>query len=209
MQSLKGTAASRVVLFLSDSRPPYSVTEIAAHSQVSAATASKVVSLLEREALVVKEERGTVSDVLWADLIRRWTQDYAVLRSNVSSGYLEPRGVSALVEKLRSANLKYALSGTLASATSVAPARLALLYTPDADLAATKLGLRHVDVGANVIVLEPFDDVVFFRTRSQDGLVTAALSQVAADLLTSPGRGPTEGEELLQWMSANEDEWRN
>ena len=35
-----------------------------------------------------------------------------------------------------------------------------------------------------------------------------ALSQVAADLLTSPGRGPAEAESLLEWMRANETEWR-
>ena len=40
------------------------------------------------------------------------------------------------------------------------------------------------------------------------GVWYAAPSQVAADLLTSPGRGPAEGEELIQWMQANEEAWR-
>lgn len=42
----------------------------------------------------------------------------------------------------------------------------------------------------------------------RDGVWYAAPSQVAADLLTSPGRGPAEGEELIGWMMSNEDKWR-
>ena len=36
----------------------------------------------------------------------------------------------------------------------------------------------------------------------------AALGQVAADLLTSPGRGPDEAEALIDWMQQNEGAWR-
>jgi hypothetical protein len=49
---------------------------------------------------------------------------------------------------------------------------------------------------------------VFERTSQRDGLSYAAPAQVAADLLTSPGRGPQEGEELIAWMRAHEDDWR-
>jgi hypothetical protein len=38
--------------------------------------------------------------------------------------------------------------------------------------------------------------------------VTASPSQVAVDLLTGPGREPSEGEELLLWMKGNEAAWR-
>lgn len=42
----------------------------------------------------------------------------------------------------------------------------------------------------------------------RDGVWYAAPSQIAADLLTSPGRGPAEGEELIEWMFAHEGAWR-
>jgi hypothetical protein len=35
-----------------------------------------------------------------------------------------------------------------------------------------------------------------------------APSQAVADLLTGPGRNPSEGEELLDWMRKNEGVWR-
>jgi len=56
--------------------------------------------------------------------------------------------------------------------------------------------------------VEPFAPAQMERTAVRGGLRCAALSQVAADLLTSPGRGPSEAEALLEWMQANESEWR-
>ena len=49
---------------------------------------------------------------------------------------------------------------------------------------------------------------MFERTLLRDELVTASPTQVAVDLLTGPGREPSEGEELLEWMKENEDVWR-
>jgi len=37
----------------------------------------------------------------------------------------------------------------------------------------------------------------------------AAPSQVAVDLLTNPGRGPAEGEELIDWMRSHEEVFEN
>jgi hypothetical protein len=41
-----------------------------------------------------------------------------------------------------------------------------------------------------------------------DGVMYAAPSQVAVDLLTGPGRSPAEGQALLDWMESNEPAWR-
>jgi hypothetical protein len=60
-----------------------------------------------------------------------------------------------------------------------------------------------------VILAEPFDPVAYERTWEQDGVTFDALSQIAADLLTSPGRGPAEADELVGWMAENEDTWRS
>jgi hypothetical protein len=83
-----------------------------------------------------------------------------------------------------------------------------VVYVDDALKAADELKLRPADAGANVLLVEPFDEVVFERTLLRDALVTASPTQVAADLLTGPGREPSEGEELLDWMTENEGVWR-
>lgn len=51
-------------------------------------------------------------------------------------------------------------------------------------------------------------DVVFERSTVDDGVVYAAPSQTAVDLLTAPGRGPSEAGAVLDWMESNESEWR-
>ncbi|MCP3934786.1 MAG: hypothetical protein GY708_05370 [Actinomycetia bacterium] len=42
----------------------------------------------------------------------------------------------------------------------------------------------------------------------RDGLRCVTPSQLAVDLLTGPGREPSQGEEMLAWMKDNEDVWR-
>jgi hypothetical protein len=209
--SLKGPAAGRVVRALCDFQPPYGILELAGGAHTPAASVSRIVDLVDREGLLRRAPRGAVLDVKVPDLIRRWTQDYGLSRSNTISAVLEPRGLDALLKKLKGVDWPYAVTGTLAART-VAPyaaARLGVVYVQQSAQAAVHLGLRPVDAGANVLLATPFDPVVFDRTKTVEGVTYAALSQVAADLLTSPGRGPAEGEELLQWMEEHEHEWRH
>ncbi|MFA5889335.1 MAG: hypothetical protein WDA27_00030 [Actinomycetota bacterium] len=211
LRSLKGPTAGRAVRALCDFRPPYGVRELAELSRTPVASVSRVVELLDREAIVIREGRGPIESVDWPGLIRRWVQDYAFTRSSRTQTFLAPRGSQALLERLREFGMAYSVTGSFAAVqlAAVAPARLAALYVTSISDAAKKLDLRPADTGANVILAEPFDDVVFERTAMRDGLTYAAASQVAADLLTSPGRGPAEGDALITWMEQNEDVWRS
>ena len=132
--SLKGRAAARVVRALCDFRPPYSTGELAKRSGASLATTSRVVTLLDREAILTREGRGTVTDLAWVELIERWTQDYSVLKANTARSFIEPRGLDVLRKKLSETTAQYAVTGSLAGQipTSVAPARLAMIYARDA-----------------------------------------------------------------------------
>ena len=210
LRSLRGRGASRAVRALIDFRPPYGVRELASRAQVSPATLSRVIDLLERDAVLTKDDRGGVADLDWAAAIRRWSQDYELRRSNAVTSYLDPRGLSAFAKKLSTARLRYAVTTSLAAQrfAPIASTRTAVAYVEDALKAADRLELRPADAGANVLLVEPFDEVVFERTMLRDELITAAPSQVAADLLTGPGREPSEGEELVDWMKGNEDVWR-
>ena len=210
-RTLKGAKAGRVVRALCDFEPPIGVRELAGRSGVDPGYVSRVFTLLEREDLIRRESRGPVTDVDWQALIRRWTEDYSLFGSNRTGYYLEPRGLGSLLRKLRDSDLRYAVTGSLGSASvaPVAPARLAVLFVDDTEEAAERLALRPAEAGANVILAEPFDPVVYERCREQEGVSYVALSQNAADLLTSPGRGPNEAEELMGWMAENEDAWRS
>ncbi len=209
-RTLKGAKAGRVVRALCDFAPPVGVRELAGRAEIDPGYASRVLALLEKEDLIRRERRGPVTDVDWRALIRRWTEDYSLFGSNRTATCLEPRGPGSLLRRLRGSDLRYAATGSLGSASvaPIAPARLAVLFVDDLEDAAGLLGLRPAEAGANVILAEPFDPVVYERRREHEELSYAALSQNAADLLTSPGRGPSEAEELMDWMEENEDAWR-
>lgn len=211
LRSLKGPTAGRVVRALCDFRPPFGVEQLAVRSGTSLGSVSRVFAFLDPEGLIAREPRGPVTDVKWADLIRRWAEDYAFAKTNTTRAFLEPRGLPALLDKLKSIPLEYAVTGSLASSqvAPIASPRLATVYVDEIERAATELHLRAAETGANVILAEPFDRVVFERTWERDGVTYAALSQVAVDLLTGPGRGPSEGEALLRWMHEYESAWRS
>lgn len=210
LASLKGPAAARVVRALCDVKPPYGVRKLAEIASTPPASVSRVVSLLRREALVESGSRGEVLSVDWAALIKRWTQDYQFVSSNEVTTYLDPRGVPSLLQKLARMRGGFVVTGSVAASrrAPIAAVRLAAIYVEEPAEAAEALGLRVAEAGGNVMLVRPLDGVAFERTSTEDGVEYAALSHVAADLLTSPGRAPAEGEELLEWMKKNTDAWR-
>lgn len=210
LKSLRGKGAARAVRALVDFRPPYGIRELAERSSASASTLSRVADLLEGDGLLGRDPRGSITDVDWAGTLRRWTQDYDVQARNDLTAWLAPRGLESLKGALRSSGLRYALTGSLAAneIARYAPARLGMVYVDSVTEAAEALDLRAVEAGTNVWLLAPFDDVVYERMQERDGLTLVNPSQLAADLLTSPGRSPSEGEELLRWMNGNLDVWR-
>lgn len=209
LRSLRGRGAARAMRAIIDTRPPYGVRELAQSTSASAPTLSRVLDLLEREAIVTRV-RGAVSTVDWQAAIRRWAEDYDQTDSNTPTTVLEPRGLPALENKLRAMKFPYAATGALAAQRfdPIAPARVAAIYVADPGQAIDLLDLRETEAGANVVLLEPLDLVVFDRTVERDGLRCVAPSQLAVDLLTGPGREPSQGEEMLPWMERNEHVWR-
>jgi hypothetical protein len=209
-RTLRGPKTGRLVRALVDRREPPKVRELAAATKLDAGYVSRVLAFLDAEALVTRTGYGRMQGVDWPALLRRWAQEAPLESRGETRACLEPRGLEQLISRLAKSEERYAITGTLAAAAfaPLAPARLAAIWIRDASGAATRLGLRPTESGANVLLLEPTDDVVFEGATQRDGVWYAGPSQVAADLLTSPGRGPAEAEELIAWMQANEEAWR-
>jgi len=210
LRSLKGPAAGRAVRALCDLKPPFRVRELALRAQVPLATLARVIDLLVRDALVERDPTGAVLRVDWEKTIRRWAEDYSLARSNHVRTFLDPRGLPALREKLARLRSVYAVTGSLAAAmvAPIAAPRLAQIYVQDTQAAADTLELRATEAGANAMLVEPYDDVVFERGSRQEGIVCAAWPQVAVDLMTGPGTGPKEADALLAWMAEPGNVWR-
>lgn len=210
--TLQGPPAARVVRALVDCSSPVSVPELVHRSGASTGATYRVVEFLEREGLIERQARGRVVAVQWRRILERWSEDYGFQQSNTVISYLQPRGIAALADDLRgSSGLPYALTGSLAAErlAPYAPPRLAMLYAKDPREVVERLDLRAVDGGANVLVAGTDYDVVFDRTVEDGGLRFVAPSQTAVDLLTAPGRGPAEGQALLDWMQTHEADWQH
>ena len=123
---------------------------------------------------------------------------------------LDPRGLPALTLRLGTSSLRYAVTGTLGvlEFALVAAAHLAVVHVGDVHAAVSAFDLRIAERGVNVMLIEPEDEWVFEGHALRNGLSAVAISQAAADLLTSPGRGPAEAEALIAWMRENERAWR-
>jgi hypothetical protein len=210
--SLKGLPAAKLVRALADFVPPYSVADLADLAGASVGAAYRLSDYLVGEGLLTRGERGPITEVDWPELLRRWAAEARYLDTSTTRGFIEPRGLNSLVEKLgkQPPSQRYAVSGSLATQpyAPYAEARLALIYADDPVRFASDLGLRSVETGANVILATPRSSVVFERTSTWRDITIVAPSQAVADLLGGPGRNPAEGEYLLDWMKEHLDAWR-
>jgi hypothetical protein len=214
LKSLKGPGAARVVRALLDVEPPFGVRALAELAEVGAATSSRVLELLVREDLLARDEDGRVADVRKLSLARRWSADYGLASSNQALPMLAARGIDKVLAGLRKYQGAYAITAEAATrpylprgTAAVAPLALLTIYVPDATAAAETLQLRPVDRGANVVLVEPFDAVVYRGAKVKDQLTYAAPSQVVVDLLTGPGRAPEEGASLIEALAAKDQGW--
>ncbi|MER5419688.1 hypothetical protein [Streptosporangium roseum] len=209
--TLKGAPAAKIVRALLDHDRSWTIRQLVDAADASTGSTYRVIEFLESENLATRNNAGAVAIPNWVALLRRWSEDYGFVRNSRVTRWLAPRGLPNLVERGAGSAVQYAVTGTLAAVewASYAPARSAMIYTTDSEQAAQLWDLRPVDAGANVMLAEPLIDVVFTRTlQTASGLTVAAPTQVAVDLMTGPGRSPSEAEELIEWMIRNESSWR-
>ncbi len=211
--TLKGEPAAKIVRALADFAGPWTIRELVEVSRASTGATYRVVEFLERGGMATRDDDGRINVPDWVQVLRRWSDDYGFVRSNQVTRWIAPRGLPALIDRVASSSgpVRYGMSGTIAAAewAASAPARLATIYVDDASQAAQAWDLRPADAGANVILAQPQYEVVFERSSlNTNGVTVVAPSQVVVDLMTGPGRNPSEAEELLEWMKRNEQSWR-
>lgn len=208
--TIRGAKAARLVRLLADVRPPYGVRELAGAAKLNAGYVSRLLDTLDRDALIERGRRGVVEDVDVDALLRAWAADYDIFKPEVVHTFVAASGAAPALEQLRALSTRTLVTGSFAAVrlAAVAAPSLLAVYCQDVAATARELGLLPADDGANVALLQPFDDVVWARGSMVDGVGYAAPSQVAVDCLSGNGRMPAEGEAVLAWMLENEDQWR-
>lgn len=209
---VRGPKAGRLLRTLVDSRPPYGVRDLAEATGLAPGYVSRLLDALHDDALVERTRRGGIERVDIAGVLRRWAESYDVFKANEATAYLAPQGAAEALSRLTEGPVRadLAVTGSFAAVLlgPVAAPTLLAVYSEEPGALADRLGLLPADVGANVVLLRPFDPIVWERTQERGGMRYVAPSQTVIDCLTGNGRMPSEGEAVLSWMLANESEWR-
>lgn len=176
--------------------------ELAAQALVSPATASQVLTELERLDWVVSRGQGPSKERRLSEpaaLLDAWAKQLALLRPPLLRRYFVP---SVKPEKLAehlgqvfaAHEVSYAISGEVAAQryapflSSVSQVRVRLLVSPAADAAISALGARVVSEGANLVIIDTASPGELLLREQVDGIWLASPVQVYLDLLRGEGR---------------------
>lgn len=215
---LSGAKAGQVIRFLAEVEPPYGVNDLERATGVSRGYISRVLDRLVDEALIERKPRGPVEGVDWPALLRLRGELVDLFAVNTARTYVSPNGARAAIDSIRQSQIadRVVVTGSFAAvavAPVAAPALLVLYLKPQGgrsffDSIADGLGLFPADESPDVVLLEPDSDKIIENPRTVDGLAMVNLPQLVVDCLGGTGRMPSEGEAVLEWMQANEGEWR-
>lgn len=211
---LRGAKVGAVVRVLADAAPPYTGAEIARTANVNEGYLSRVLEKLSDEGLIERESFGPVTGVDWPAMLRRRAQTLDLFRIAGTYRYVARQGARALLENLKDSGSDPppTITGSFAAArlAPVAAPTLLVVYTLTPRELAEELGLLPAEAGADTVLIRPDNEVVFARSKADEGGLTwAAPSQVAIDCLAGSGRMPAEGAAVIEWMRDNESQWRS
>lgn len=204
LRSLYSPKAERILRVLMTSpRKAWKVQELASEADVSLGLASKVKQILKlREWLAPRSKGVRLLDPEAA--LTEWAGEYRYSKhravdfySLVSGSELEKQVALAA----ETSNIRIALTG-FSAAVRYAPAvryRRSMIYCAgEAAAIAQKLDLKQVSSGANLTLIQPYDEGVFYGVEPRDGLPVVSAIQTYLDLMKQLARGEEAAAALLQ-----------
>jgi hypothetical protein len=145
-------------------------------------------------------------------ILKEWAVHYRMERSTAREYYSLkpiPQMETAIAEASRQLQARCALTG-LSGAVRLAPAvryqRITAYVLGDLTSLADRLELRPVSSGANVTLLQPYDEGVFYGAREIERVPVAAPIQLYLDLMQIKGRGEEAASAIVE--EAIKPAWR-
>lgn len=210
--SLKGSAPAKVLSYLVDNKIdfPISLPSLIKEAGSSASTGYRVVEVLTDAGAIAMKE-GRVVSVDWEQILELWSDEYSFFGNNKVLNFFDPRGRENTLKNLAKLNpSEYTVTGSYGARNfySYAPPMQLTMFGRNPLDMARELGLEPFE-GGDIYIAATAYDSIFKRSKVIDRVSYASVSQIAIDLLSGPGRNPSEGKELLSWMKKNEEKWRN
>lgn len=208
LRSLYSPKAERILrAMLIDPQRTWKVAELAKAVDVSFGQVANVKKLLvDREWLGVSDAGMYLSKP--GALLDDWGKAYNYRRNQITEFYslTEPaKTEERLAEACERLGLRYALSnfsGAIRIAPMVRYNRSAAYVEGDPAVVAADAQLKPVDSGANVLLLMPYDEGVFYGASPIGGIMTASSVQVYLDVIGSRARGKEAAEAIRREMES-------
>lgn len=130
------------------------------------------------------------------DLLETWAREYRYERNRVQQ-YYSDRDVSELEQLLGGECVLTGFSAAARYAVGVRYLRV-MAYVEDAGPVVQRYGLEPVDSGANVLLIEPYDEGVTYGAHVGDAIRVVSSVQAYLDLMQQPQRGEEAARALLE-----------
>lgn len=203
LRSLYSPKAERILRVMLVVGPKdWKVAELAREAGVSLGLVSNVKKLLADREWVEYENVG-FSLVEPFSLLEEWSQNYTYRRNQINSFY-SMLSVSDFESRLgeicQQRGIQYGLTGFSGAARLASMVRYqqVMAYVGgDIEELVDPLGIKPVTSGANVLLLTPYDEGVFYGSQEVDGLTLVSPIQMYLDLMDYRGRGEEAAQALL------------
>ena len=203
LRSLYSPKAERVLrVLLNAGLRNWRMQVLAKEAEVSIGQVANVKSLLLDRELVESQPDGfrlRSFDAAVAPLLTEWAANYRASRNRANDFYcLKP---IPEMEAIIVSQPGVALTG-LAGAARLAPAvryqRVTAYVSGDIAAITGTAGLKAVATGANITLIEPYDDGVFYATSRFGGVPVVSPVQLYLDLSQTKGRGEEAANAILK-----------
>lgn len=204
LRSLYSPRAERVLrVLLNNPGKTWRIQELANQADVSVGQVANVKQLLaDRE--WIRSETGGFTLIQPEALLSEWAESYRFKRSMARSFYSmrSPAEVEADLSRVcEEEGIPYALTG-FSGAARYAPfvryQRSAAYIACRTDDVAERMGLKEVSSGANVVLLTPYDEGVFYGMHQIGGERVVSAVQCYLDVRNMAARGLEAAEALLE-----------
>jgi hypothetical protein len=182
---------------------PWKTLALADEAQVSPGMITHVRKKLDEEEWIESTPHGFIL-IEPAKLLRDWAENYSFQKNSALDCY-SINNLSEVEQEISevcdSQQIKYALTGFSASnrlAPMVRNPRITVYVGQSPSRLAEAVSLKPVDSGANVSLVSPYDEGVFWNAQEVDGIKIATPVQVYLDLINDRGRGEDAASFLYQ-----------
>jgi len=200
----KSTRALRVLLC--NPKKEWYVQELAKESRISIGQASNIKKRLLELEFIEEVEYGKRHKIKLSNpesLLIEWSKNYSYQKNKIKNFYsldnveiLEKR----LAEYFNKKNIIYGFTLT-SGASRIAPflryKRIFVFVKNEIENIAKDLNLKEVSTGANVSLLEPYDEGVFYKSQKINGTSVVSAVQLYLDLQSYKERGEEAAKFLL------------